>query len=241
MSIAFIIWFSISSFLLGFWLWTIYMLFRQRKAWKFYAQKRKLRYSSDGFYEGSSINGEIGGYKVSIFTSEHSELDARSKRRLSAIEVSLHSELSVYSAIASGGMVPIVEDLDLHQEFRPEFNRWDDSYIIRTRDSNYISKYLDEVRISKIVDLMEENKVWVIILFLGVPGLLRIDTPDPLDNPKKIDYLVKKMIEVARILELKDGEEKDLQREISNISDKQKVLDIDDDLLDDDIGLELED
>ncbi len=217
------------------------MLFRQRRAWKFYAQKRKLRYSSEGFYQGSTMSGAIDGYKVTIFTSEHSELDARSQRRLSAIEVNLNSELATYGAIASGGMVPVVESLDLHQEFKPDSEKWDDAYVVRTLDSAYMRKYLNGERLNKIIDLMLEDKVWIILLFLGGAGLLRLDTPAPLDDPKRIDFLVKKMIDVARALELKDGEDKDLLRKISSSNEKHKKLDVDDDLLDDDIGLELED
>ncbi len=241
MSLSFILWFSISAFLLGFWLWTIYILFRQQRAWKFYAQKRKLRYSSLGLYEGSTMSGAIDGYKITIFTSEHSELDARSRRRLSAIEINLHSSLSVYGAVASGGMVNVVEGLNLPQEFKPDNKKWDDTYIVRTRDSSYMKKYLNDERIDKILDLMSEDKIWFVLLFLGDVGLLRLDTPSALDDPKRIDYLVKKMIELAKLLELKSGEDKDLLREISDAGEKQKTLDIDDDLLDDDIGFELED
>jgi len=76
---------------------------------------------------------------------------------------------------------------------------------------------------------------------LGDTGILRLDTPLPLDDPKRIDFLVKKLIDAARVLELKKGEDKDLLREISESNEKQKTLDIDDDLLGDDIGFELED
>ncbi len=241
LSLSFIVWLLITVFLLGFWFWTIYILLRQRRAWKFYAQKRKLRYSSDGFYQGVTMNGAIDGYKISIFTSEHSELDARSQRRLSAIEISLHSKLDTYGAVASGGMVHVVEAIDLHQEFKPDAKKWDDAYVIRTRDVGYMKKYLNDERVDKLLDLMAEDKVWVILLFLEDTGILRIDTPLPLDDPKRMDFLVKKMIDVANVLELKKGEDKDLLREISGSDEKQKTLDIDDDLLDDDIGFELED
>lgn len=187
------------------------------------------------------MSGSIDGYKVAIFTSEHSELDARSRRRLSAIEINLHSSIAVQAAVANGGMVAVVETLDMHQEYKPEVKKWDDSYIIRTRDSNYLKKYLNDERINKIIDLMEEKKIWVILLFLGDTALLRLDTPSAIDDPKRMDYLVKKMIEVASVLELKSGEDKDLLREMSDSNGKQKTLEIDDDLLNDDIGFELED
>ncbi len=241
MSISFVVWLSISVFLLGFWFWTIYILIRQRRAWKFYAEKKKLRYDSNGFYEGISLNGAVDGYKIAIFTSEHSELDARSQRRLSAIEINLHSSLDTYGGIASGGMVKFVETLDMNKEFKPTLKGWDDSYIVRTSNIDYMRKYLSDDRVQKLIELMKEDKLWVVLIFADGQGLLRIDTPLAIDTPKKMDELVKKMIAVARILELKNGESSDLKRQITGSNEKQKTLNVDDDFLDDDIGLELED
>lgn len=246
MSISFVLWFIISAILLGFWFWTSLLIFRQKAAWKVYAGKRNLRYYSKGIYETPTMNGAIDGYNISFFASEHSELDARSQRRLTAIEINMHTGLSVVTALASGGMTVVVDTFDIHKEYRPSNDDgvrsdWDSSYVIRTQDLAYIKEYLNEERLEKIIGLMKVDKAWVVILFFGETGLIRLDTPLPLDNPKKMDAVVKQMISLARVLELGDGEEKDIQRSMPK-SDrkKQKVLEIDDDLLDDDIGFELE-
>lgn len=247
MTLSFFLWFIISSILLGFWFWTSYLVFRQKSAWKTFADKRDLRYYSQGFYKSPSMNGAIDGYNISFFNSEHSELDARSQRQLTAIEINLHSGLSVPSAIASGGMSVVVDTLDLHKEYKPynkDGNRkdWDNSYVIRTQNTSYMHEYMNDKRVDGIIDLMKLNKMWVIILFVEETGLLRVDTPLPLDNPHKVNEIVKKLIEVARTLELGEGEEKDIIRNMPKVDPKkQRTLDIDDDLLDDDIGLELED
>lgn len=224
------------------------LIFRQKAAWKLYAEKRELRYYSNGFYTTPSMSGAIDGYNISLFASEHSELDARSQRRLTAIEINMHSGMSVASAIASGGMTVVVDALEINQEYRPskkdaEGTDWDNSYVIRTRDATYMQEYMNAARTGEIVDLMKIDKAWVIILFVEETGLIRLDTPLPLDDPRKVDAIVKKMISVARILEMGEGEEKDIQRSLSKLSGgkKQKVLDIDDSLLSDDIGFELED
>ncbi len=240
MSLSFILWFTISSILLGFWIWTIFTILKQKKAWRFYAEKKKLRFHSNGFFVTPSLSGAIDEYKVSIFASEHSELDARSNRRLTAIEISLHSGLPVASAVASGGMVHIVEALDINQEYRPPHKGWDDSYIIRTSDNHVMQSYFNDERLGDVLELMKIDKAWVVLLFLDDRGLLRLDTPLPIDRPKDMDKLIKQMIAVAKVLELKKGEDKRLlqKRKSDNSS---PILDVDDDLLDDDIGLELED
>ncbi len=240
LSWSFVVWFLVSALLIGFWSWTSYVLYKQKKAWKLYAEKRKLRYYPNGLYETPSVSGAVEGYKISFFASDHSELDARSQRRLSAIEINLHSSLSVSGAIASGGMVAVIESLEGNKEFKPNVEHWDDSYVIRTDDVHYMQAYLTDERIEKITGLMRMDKAWVIIVFLPENGLLRLDTPLPLDDPRKIDEVVKTMVDVAKALELKDGEDKDIIRNASKISKKEKRLVIDEDLLEDDIGLELE-
>ncbi|PCK00444.1 MAG: hypothetical protein COA45_01305 [Zetaproteobacteria bacterium] len=193
------------------------------------------------------MNGAVDGYNISFFTSEHSELDARSERRLTAIEINLHTGLSVASAIASGGMSMVVDTLDLHKEYKPpntdgKRKSWDNSYVIRTQDILYIQEYLSGERLDSIIGLMEIEKAWVILLFFEDTGLLRIDTPLPLDTPQKVDAIVKQMVNVARTLEMADGEEKDILRKMPKANrKKQATLEIDDDLLNDDIGFELED
>ncbi len=247
MTLSFFLWSSISFTLLGFWFWTSYLIFKQKSAWKVFADKRDLRYYPHGFYKSPSMNGAIDGYNISFFTSEHSELDARSQRQLTAIEINLHSRLSVPTAIASGGMSVVVDTLDLHKEYKPHNKDgdrcdWDNSYVIRTQDTSYVHEYMSDERVDGVVELMKTEKVWVVVLFVDGTALLRVDTPLPLDTPQKVDAIVKKLIKVARKLELADGEEKDIRRRMPKAnSDKQKTLDIDDDLLNDDIGLELED
>ncbi len=241
MSLSFAIWFFISSFLIGFWIWTSYILFKQKKAWKTFATKRKLRYYSNSFYDGPSMSGAIDGYKVSIFTSEHSELDARSKRRLTAIEVNLTTGLTVPCAVATGGMVPVIEGIDLIQEYKPPVKGWEDSYIARTNDLEYMQAYLNDDRLKALISLMDIKKAWVVLVFFEVTGLLRFDTPVAIDNPKEMDQLIKQIISVARILEMETGEEKTLQRKRLQKDSAKSKLQIDDDLLNDDIGIELED
>jgi len=239
LSIAFILWFSISLFLVGFWVWTSWILFQQKKAWKLYAQKRKLRYNANKFYDSPEVGGSIEGYKVKIFPSTHITADARGERHLTTIEVSLLTGVPVDAAIASGGMVKIVDELDLSQEFRPEIKGWDDSYIVRSRDNHVLRSYLIDERVKALIKLMELRNAWVILIFAGGDGLLRIDTPDPLQNPKSLDDMVKKMIEVARILELGEGEARTLKSKRTD--NKKAVLDVGDNTFDGATGLELED
>jgi hypothetical protein len=208
LTVAIVVWFLITVFLLGFWGWTTYLLFLQKKSWKAYAAKFKLRYRANRLFESPDVNGSIDGYKVSIFTTDHEYTDGRSRRMLTTIEISMQTVLPVPAAIASGGMVKLVEDLSLAQEFRPDIAGWDVSYVARSHEKSILENYLTTARVEALSELMKEKRSWLILIFSGDIGLLRIDTPDALEDPKKLSVLVQKMINLAKICELADGEDK---------------------------------
>ncbi len=240
MSIFFYLWVVISLFLLGFWAWTLLVVTQQKKAWKIFADKRNMRYHDTGMFSTPMVSGAVDSYGVSLFASEHSELDARTQKRLTAIEISLQSDFPFLSAIASGGMVSVVDAFDIRHEYKPQIKGWDNSYVLRVSDLSVAQNYYTEERLNKLIKLMKIDKAWVILAIVEDRGVLRLDTPYPIDNPKKLDNLIKQMIDIARALELKKGEVKDLKRKISEKDSGNPVLDIDDDLLDDHLGLELE-
>lgn len=241
MSLSFGLWLFITLFFTWFWAWTSFISWRQIQAWKTYAKTRKMRYHSNGLLVTPTLTGSVDGYKVSIFASEHSELDARSNRRLTAIELHMHTRLPVAGAIASGGMVPVVEPLNLHQEYKPPHNKWDDAYIVRCRDNKVIENYLEQERLDGLVKLMGRDKVWIVLLFLEETGLLRMDTPLALDNPKQLDKAVKELVALAKVLELRKGEAETLLRKSSDAAGSNSIDAIDEGLLIDNVGFELED
>lgn len=199
-----------------------------------------MRFHQPAFFSTPIISGAIEGYGVSMFASEHSELDDRSQRRLTAVEVSLQTNLPFSCAVASGGMVAVVDRLDLRHEYKPTTKGWDNSYVLRTSDLKLAQLYFDEERAKNMVELMKRDKSWVVLMFIEDRGVLRLDTPLPIDNPRDIDVLVKKMIAVARTLEVSEGESKDMIRKRSEKVKQSSVLDVDEDLLTDHLGIELE-
>lgn len=241
MSIFFYVWLFISLFLLGFWVWTLYVVLQQKRAWKVFAEKRHMRYHDTGMFSTPMVSGAIDTYGVSLFASEHSELDARSLKRLTAIEVALQSNFPFSCAMASGGMVSVVDAFDIRHEYKPQYKGWDNSYILRVSDLNIAKHYFSDERMEKILKLMSIDKAWIILAIVGDRGILRLDTPYPIDTPQELDKLINQMIGIARALEMKKGEDKDLIRKKSKTDSENAILDIDDDILEDHIGIELED
>ncbi|MCB1562523.1 MAG: hypothetical protein KDJ75_03025 [Alphaproteobacteria bacterium] len=228
MSIWLIVWLLLSVALIGFMIWTLRILLRQKHAWKSFAQRYKLRYTSRKFMDTPELSGVIGDFTVSIFPSEHDTPDSRSTRKLSAIEVMLTSKMPVSGVVASGGMIGIAKDLSLREEHHPAYKDWNKEWIAAADNRFVLAEYLTDERLKALTGLMNLKNAWMIFVFRSDMTLLRLDMPDPLETPAKLDEMVKKMLETARILELQTGESTRLKSAEARSSKKEIVLDIDD-------------
>jgi len=239
LNIWLILWGVLALSLLGFLVWTLVILMRQKRAWSLYAEKRKLRYKSTSFMDVPEIKGVLGEHGINVFESEHVTPDARSVRKLTAIEVNLNSDMPIDGGIASGGLIPIMETLNFKQEYVPKFKAWKKSYVARADSKSVLEAYLSDERLKALCELMKIKNSWIILVFKEDAMLLRIDIADPLHSPKRLDALVKKMLKAAQALELKSGESKRLKAASVKEDSKNVALELDDDVLDSS-GLTLE-
>lgn len=240
-SLGFVLWLLITVFLLGFAGWTNYILFNQKRVWKAFAAKKSLRYRSNALLESSDVSGAYEGFQLTIFATDHGMGDVRSRKVMSTIEVSLKSSLPSPCAVASGGMVKLVESLELTQEYRPDHPAWDISFIARTRDQSVLETYLTPARVEALARMMKRKKCWMILIFSGEMGLLRLDTSDALDKGPELEKLVEAMITLARVLELEAGEDKIIATRKKREEPKPNTLRVDEKIIDTSIGLSLED
>ena len=214
------------------------ILLQQKKTWRQFAKKHKLRYRNTAFMNSPQVNGMYKGYALGIFTSEHETERGGTSRKLSAIEIEMDSRMPIEGAIGSGGMVRVVQSLGYSDEFKPDYDFWNTEYIVRCQDRRVLEKYLDKDRAKALVDLMERKNIWVIFIFKGADTVLRIDTPSPFENLEKLTQTIDDMVDIALLLELRKGESNNLtsvkmRKEASvhvDVDDKELAF----------IGLELE-
>ena len=124
MTIWLFLWILLSLGLLGFTVWTLMILFQQKKTWRQFAKKNKLRYRNTAFMSSPQVNGMYKGYAVGIFTSEHETERGGTSRKLTAIEIEMDSRMPIEGAIGSGGMVRVVQSLGYSDEFKPDYDLW---------------------------------------------------------------------------------------------------------------------
>lgn len=224
MSIWLLIWLLLSSALIYFMAWTMYVLFKQKKAWKGFAARNNMRYRENKLLSPPEITGNYGDYSVHLFTGEHISRDMRGSRKLTALEIQLSTKLPVPGGVASGGMVDVIQGMTLKDELQPDHSGWDKAWIARSSNRNVLKEYFNPQRLEAITSLMKMKNTWIILVFREDFTLLRMDTPDPLDSDKKILHILKKMTETARILELKAGEDSRLKTVESTRPVKQAKL-----------------
>jgi hypothetical protein len=212
MSFWLLLWFALSFVLLYFFGWTMYILVRQKRSWKDFARKHNLRYKSGKFMDAPEVNGVFKGYSINMFTGEHIQNDSRGNRKLTALEIEINSRMPMDAVIGSGGMVDVARAFGLSDEFQPDIKGWKTEYIIRSDNYNMIKAYLGEDRLKQIMALMKAHNIWVILVFKGDDALLRVDLPDPLEDQKRLEAIMSKMVDVAKALELKDGEVRTLEK-----------------------------
>ncbi len=206
MSIWFVLWVLLSIALVVFMGWTLLIAYRQKKVWKDYAGKKKLRYKPKGFMSAPEMNGVLEGYTVSLFTGEHIATDMKGGRKLTAVELHLKSEMPVSLAVASGGLVSLVQGFGIGGEVKPDYPDWDEAYIAVSESPTVLKEYLTQERLKILTTLMKIRNIWLIFVVRGDTVLLRLDTPEPLDSAEKLDKLMRQIIKTASVLELNKGE-----------------------------------
>lgn len=206
MSIWFALWFSLSFILVVFLVWTAFIMLNQKKTWKQFAAKHKLRHKMGAFFASPEVSGVYQDYTISIFGSEHDNQDGRSMRKLSAIEVMLKSKMPMKASVGAGDMVNLIRGLDYHDEIKPAIKGWRDDFIAVSENQYAFSHYLNEERLKAMLPLMTKKRFMFILIFNTSDALIRLDTPEPLDNMEQLEKLVDGLVKMAKRLELKEGE-----------------------------------
>lgn len=228
MSIWFLLWLLLSLTLLYFMGWTLFILFRQKKTWKSYAERRGLRYSSDAFMRSPRLDGVLEDYTVGLFTAEHVRSNSRTNRKLTAIEVQLASDMPFEGAVASEGMVELIKSMPFKDEMKPDSPLWKSSFVAITDHKAAMAMYLTEERLKVLTKLMALKNAWVVLAFRNGVFLLRVDTANALEDGKVMDALLSKMIKAAKLMELQDGESRALKNAKVVDDAKGTVLAVDD-------------
>lgn len=224
MSVWFLLWLFLSLTLLYFFGWTLFIIHRQKQAWSVFAKKKGLRYVAGGFSEAPQMEGVVDDYAVSFFPAQYELGDVRHNRKMTAVELTLHGDMPFEGFIASGMLIDAAKTAGLPQEVKPKHEKWNDQNIVLTDNIAAMEAYLTPERLEVVTRWMNMRNIWFLLGFRNGLFLMRVDTPNPLDNPKRINAMLKTMLKDAQILELKASEETALKRAQSTASSQAPAL-----------------
>lgn len=191
-------------FIVGFFFWTLMIVLRQKHTWKTFAAAKGLRYTpARRLMECSTVMGTLGGFPFSLFGSEYIRPNERvgSKKRQS-MEVSIPIAGPTIGILATGEMIAFAAspDFNVGLEVKLECPTWTWPFIARAQDPDALIAYLTPERVHALTRLMETQGGWVTFVMQEKEMLIRLDTPDPLDNPQHLEIFARAMISAARAL-----------------------------------------
>lgn len=196
------LWLLIVVIVSGLFYWSTRILFRQKKAWKVYADKFRLLYQPGRFLNASSITGVLKGYRISVFSEPRLHTGRQTPRYMTCIQFSLPPGMPTGGIIASRTQEPLVRLVGLDLSVDVTDPDWDASVFIRTEDPVKLRAYLTPERI-RILDTINKIKDGsLVFMFDTKQTYLRFETPLPLDHPAQLDQIVRTLLEGCSILSI---------------------------------------
>lgn len=189
--------------LTGFFVWTLWVLQRQKAVWRGFAKDNGLRVTPQAFMDPPTVSGLYRDHAISLLASAFARPDGRGGvRKRTGFEVTVPGAPPVEGVLASGTMVALANDpaLDLGREIAMKHKHWSTDWVARARDEDAMRAYLTPRRLDALTGLMRTPNAWVILIMRGEDILLRIDTPDPLDDRARLDRAARTMLATARVL-----------------------------------------
>jgi len=218
LSIWIFIWFVVSAVLIGATLWSASILFEQKKAWAAYAKKKGLKFDKGTLMGPGQMQGMVGKYELAFFTAERQDADVRKRRYVTVLEIQLPGGIIDGAAAGTSEMVPFLKTLTRLRPREIKSEKWNPAFRFFSRNDKAMDAYLSEERIAAMNEILSVQNADILILFDGNEGLVRIETPDPLQHPAKIDKIVKRLLKNIQSLIPEDEEKQRLNQLIDQQS-----------------------
>ncbi len=204
-----LLWVLLSAFVAGAFVWSMNVLFAQKKSWEKFASKYKLKFDQGKLFSSPAVHGMFNGLRVNVYSEQQATLDARGSRFRSVVEIMGTSTLPMSGAIASGDLVNLVEVLELPDQFVPKVDLWSPGYLAKTDSKKDMDEFLSEERMKSMHRLFKNERSSFLTIFDTEDLLLRYETNDPLHDPNRIDKLVRLMIDIFHSIEYPKTSEED--------------------------------
>ncbi len=203
MNIWIVIWAFFATFIMGITLWSFRILIRQKQAWGQFAKRHNLECANKAFMKSPILTGAIRDYFITIMSVEQDDDDGRGRYFRSVIQFNLKNPMPVEGVIASSWLRRMAGDLKLPQESGTEMTAIGNGTIISSQESAKLSPYFTKERVQALSAMAAVKNAAIILIFNEEEAFIRFETADALDDVSRLEKLVNKVIDAAKILEAK--------------------------------------
>lgn len=212
-----LLWFGLSSIILGAFVWSVVILQKQKRSWEVLAEKYKLQYDSGRFMDSPTVTGMIGKFGVSCFGATRDPDDVKARRAVSVIEIKLPDGLVGSSAAGTKDMIPFLQTLSALKPHILSSDLWDkDKYYFFTSNPILAEEYFNEDRLKHLVAILGVKNAEVVILHDDNEAIVRVETPDPIQETAKAEKVINFLIRHAEGLMVTDEERKAIKQKRSS-------------------------
>lgn len=207
------LWVVLSIFVMGVFFWSMIILQQQKRSWFAFAKKSGLNYQAGAFTDPPVVSGMVNGYKVTFFTDSLRTQDVRGRRFVTTIEVEMGDGMPTVAAIATQDYAEFLAPLRLPLSWQPPGEEWQKNYIIKTRSTDRLVRYLTAERLKVLSGLFTMKNSATLFFFDEQASILRIETPDPLRDSEKMERIAKRVFSAVDVLLLTPEERRQIFEE----------------------------
>ena len=220
---------------IGFFLWSYHELFEQKRLWKAFAGRHNLLYQGGKFSDSPAMTGDLKGRKVNFYP-QLVENAHNGMTTYNVVEIFLNQVPQTSCVVANIGFSDFVAAVDLPEPFEVDHANWPKDILARQFVEDEPAAWFldDETRINAIQNLAK-LPFHVAFVADGDQAFVAIRTANPLNDEKKFNMLIKKLYEIAAMLETdsagaveNEPQEEAVKEEIPNQEpdkEKEEVLD----------------
>lgn len=196
-----LLWVLVSGVILGVFFWTTRALIEQKKAWRAFARKRKLKVREHGFLQSLSLSGVIDDNELILASEERPAQDIRGRKFVTMFQFKLPVRMPAPGGVGSGEYLMFMRNMSSKFRLKLTYADWDENSIeVVTDDRDRMEPYFTLERMKVIDTLIKQKGVSVLFLFDEREAYLRLETIDPFLNQEQLDKLIDKLTPMLRVL-----------------------------------------
>ncbi len=204
-----VLYFLVAAFILGVFFWTIRILVQQKAAWSKFAQRHGFTYERGRMMASPGVRSDEPPFIFFFYAEEKPTDDGRGTTFRTIVQACWDSEAGFEFAVGTGALKDTIRSMSRGAMINSKeaFDFPDGmSVASRSSDSERARAYMTPERRKALGAFFRQKNADGILVFDEKTGVLRLETPDPLETVQKIERAYALIKKVSRALILKETE-----------------------------------